>query len=177
MPDSRLPEILGVSYLAPAGTASDERHFLSDLEQRYGPIERLPGPARGFIDCAVDHVRVGETPMLDARGNATAELYRRIHHLGARVLLTGHWGDQVLCGRAYLLDLIRRLQWGRVRAHLAEYPAWFTDSEPVEFRSQFRRDVVRDLLPSGLLKRARAARSRWRPPGHGWYTRRLTSNP
>jgi asparagine synthase (glutamine-hydrolysing) len=175
--DPRLPAVLGMSYLAPAGTASDERHFLDDLEQRYGPIDRLAEPAHGFIDCAADHVRVGETPMLDARASATAEFYRRIHHRGARTLLTGHWGDQVLCGRAYLLDLIRSLRWGRVRAHLAEYPAWFTDSEPVEFRTQFRRDVVRDLLPSMLLKGARAARMRWRPPGQGWYTRRLTNNP
>lgn len=174
--DPRLPAILGVSCLAPQGTAADEQHFLGDLEQRYGPIERLPEPAYGFIDCAADCVHVAETPMLDARARATAEFYRRVHQLGARVLLTGHWGDQVLCGRAYLLDLIRSLRWGRVRAHLAEYPAWFTDSEPGEFRSEFRRDVVRDLLPSVLLKGARAARTRWRPPGRGWYTERLTGN-
>jgi asparagine synthase (glutamine-hydrolysing) len=177
MQDSQVPAVVGVSYLAPAGTPCDERHFLEDLETRYGAIERLPPPARGFITSAAGRVRAAETPLLDPQADGTTELYERVRDLGARTLLTGHWGDQVLCDRGYLLDLIRSFRWGRVRAHLAEYPAWFTDSEPSEFRSQFRRDVVRDLLPPVLLKGARAARARWRPQGQGWYTRRLAGNP
>jgi asparagine synthase (glutamine-hydrolysing) len=175
--DPQLAEVFGVSYLAPEGSPADERQFLDDLERRYGAIERVPAPADGFIDCAADHVRLGETPMLDARANGTADFYQRIHRLGARRLLTGHWGDQVLCDRAYLLDLIRSLRWGRVRAHVAEYPAWFTDSRPAEFHAQFGRDVARDLTPSVLMKGVRAVRARWRRPGDGWYTPRLTNHP
>lgn len=177
MQDPHVPAVLGVSYLAPAGTACDERHYLDVLETRYGPIERFAWPTQGFMHSAVDQVRVGETPLLDAQGNGTAEFYARIRDLGARVVLTGHWGDQILCDRGYLLDLTRRLRWGQVRAHLAEYPAWFSDSKPAEFRSQFQRDVVRDLMPAALLRGARAARARLRPRGPAWYTKRLRGNP
>ena len=176
MQDAQIPSVLGVSYLGPEGTACDERPYLDDLETRYGPIERLPS-TQGFIASAGDQVQAGETPLLDAQGNGTIELYQRVRDLGARVLLTGHWGDQVLCDRGYLLDLIRTLRWRQVRSHLAEYPTWFTDSDPAEFRSQFRRDVIRDLIPATLLRSARSARSRWRPLGPGWYTKRLSDNP
>jgi asparagine synthase (glutamine-hydrolysing) len=175
--DAQLPAVLGVSYLAREGTACDERRYLDDLQARFGPIDRLPPLTEGFIASAADQVRAGETPLVDAQGNGTAEFYARIRDLGARVLLTGHWGDQVLCDRGYLLDLIRTLRWRRVRAHLAEYPTWFTDSNPAEFHSQFRREVVRDLIPAPLLRSARSARARWRPRGPRWYTKRLSDNP
>jgi len=175
--DARVPAVLGLSYLAPAGTAGDERHYLDDLETRYGAIERLTLSARGFMHSAADQVRVSESPLLDAQGNGTAEFYQCVRDRGARVLLTGHWGDQVLCDRGYLLDLIRSLRWRRVRAHLAEYPAWFTDSEPAQFRSQFRRDLVCDLLPDTVVRRVRAVLARWRPQAPDWYTTRLSGNP
>ena len=68
---------------------------------------------------------LGEAPLVDPLSNRNHVLLRAANHLGVGVLLVGHWGDQVLCDRSYLIDLTHRFQWLKVWAHLKELPRWF----------------------------------------------------
>lgn len=167
----RYPAVLGASYLSPEGSPSDEQAFLIEIEREYGvAIQRVPvspmGPMNGSRE-AVWHI---ETPFLDEQWETTHALLRTVRDRGARVLLTGHWADQVLFDQAYLVDLFRRLAWREVWSHLKEFGRWLTDTDPTYFRQRFSLDLVKYHLPQALLPWVRRLRSgRHRP----WYAEGL----
>ncbi len=159
------PAILGVSYVSPQGSPSDEAAFLLEIEREYGvAIARVPmapvGPMNGSLE-AVWHI---EAPFLDEQWNTTHTSLGTARRLGARVILTGHWADQMLFDQAYLIDLFRRLAWREVRAHLREFGRWFTDADPKQFRRQFLTDLVRHHVPETLIPFLRRLRARRDPP-------------
>lgn len=164
---ARHPPILGVSYISPEGSPSDETAFLLEIERQYEvAIERVPigpmGPMNGSRE-AMWHI---EAPFLDAMWNTTRTFLETAHQLGARVVLTGHWGDQILFDQAYLIDLLHRLAWSETWAHLKEFGRWWTDADPRHFRRRFLLDLVRYHVPHALLPYLRRLRAKGHPP---WY--------
>jgi asparagine synthase (glutamine-hydrolysing) len=168
----RYPQLVGASYTYPEGTPADEAAYLGEIERAYGvDIERVPLARPGMLGGCKEAVWHVEAPLPDCQWNGATELHDVFRRRGARVLLTGTWGDQVLCDRAYLTDLVRRLAWGRVRAHLQEYPRWFLDAAPGVFRRDFWSDLVRHHVPDRLvpwLRRLRSVRART-PHERSWY--------
>lgn len=162
------PPVLGITDISPAGSPSDEARYVVEIERAYGrTIDRLP-MQMGLLRRADEAMRSAEMPMLDDHWNTTEASYRAITGLGAGVLLTGHWGDQVLFAPAYLVDLCRRGAWRQALSHLEEFGRWFTDVNPTYCRRQFARDLVRYSLPRSLFERLRRFRRRAAPP---WYSR------
>jgi asparagine synthetase B (glutamine-hydrolysing) len=99
------------------------------------------------------------------------QLLDAIHKRGARVLLTGDWGDQVLFEQAYLVDLFRRGAWHRMLKHVKEFPRWFTDAEKGFFNKTLVRNLVRYSLPEALLRSLRRVRNAVTlPSDHVWFT-------
>jgi len=144
--------LVGMSYIYAEGLPSDEKAFLLDIERDYGvSIARIPAPATGFLAGARDQVWQGEAPFLDTNSNGTPEFFGHATATGARVMLTGHWGDQMLVEQAYLVDLFRSLAWGEVREHLAKFQWWCPDVDLRHFQRRFLNDVVRRYLPGTLL--------------------------
>lgn len=168
---ARYPPVLGVSYTSPDGSPSDEKAFLLEIEREYRiGIRRVPMAPPGFIDGAAEAVWHVEAPFLDEQWDTTHAFLRTVHQLGARVVMTGHWGDQMLFDQAYLIDLIRRFAWGEIRRHLREFGRWFTDADAGHFRRRFVLDLVKYHVPHALvpvLRRLRAKRDR------PWYTAAL----
>jgi asparagine synthetase B (glutamine-hydrolysing) len=129
------------------------------------------------MDHSRDEVWHVEVPLLDAMGNRQHGLLRAARQRGARVLLTGHWGDQVLCERSYLLDLARRFKWMQVRKHLNEYPRWYTDVERPGFTRAFVRECLRQRAPRAVVAAARTLRRRTKRQGVHWYTDVFSRRP
>lgn len=156
----RVPPLLGISNPCDDGSPADESAFLTEIERQYSVvIERVPMERTGFLSGCREAVWYAEAPMLDAQWNNTHAFLSAIRGRGARVLLTGNWGDQVLFEQAYLIDLLHRLRWRELRAHLREFGRWFTDVEPRYFRQRFLLDLVSSHVPEGLvpcLRRLRA---------------------
>jgi len=143
---------LGISYTSADGAPSDEKRFLLDIERRYGVrIIRHPvgsaGPAKNCRN-EVWHV---EAPFLDPQDNSTHEFFDTVHQLGPRVLLTGHWGDQVMFDTAYLVDLFRRFAWTTVWAHLKEFRFWCADVGRTVYIRHFVRELVKHHAPAALV--------------------------
>jgi len=162
------PPILGVSYTSPAGSSSDESALLTDIERRYGvTISRVPvgsgGPLNGSR-AAVWHV---EAPLLDNLWATTHAFLSAVQRLGARVLLTGHWADQLLFDQAYLVDRFQSLSWRDIRVHLTEFPRWFPDADAGYFRYRFFLDLVKYSLPAPLVSLLRSLRLK---PDRPWFT-------
>jgi asparagine synthase (glutamine-hydrolysing) len=150
------PQVIGISHFGEPGTAADERRYVQAIETSYGvaidgfPVDVVGGFARDLLA----QIATNEAPLFDYMWVATSEVHRRAVRNGARVLLSGAWGDQILFSSAYLVDLFRRFNWLRIRRHLREYAAWFGPSEarvlarrlPVEIaRHHFPRRVVQPL--------------------------------
>jgi asparagine synthase (glutamine-hydrolysing) len=159
--------IHGISYTGAEGTAADERAYLEDLERTYGiVIERFP--IEPFIGATIgqgEQVRIVEAPFTDSMWGVTRELHRRAHGSGSRVLLSGHWGDEVLFSSAYLVDLFRGFAWATIRRHLREYRRWFGRAEVRVLARRFVVDLVRHQLPRAFvppLKRIRRRLSKRR---------------
>ena len=138
------PNLLGISYISPAGSPSDEKAFLVEIEQKYGiDIEKIPvsfdGPFEGS-QAAVRHI---EVPFLDEAWDTTRSLQLSASQGGARLLLSGHWADEVLCPQAYLVDLTRRFAFREINRHLQEYRQWYAGIDPAHYRRRFLLDLAK----------------------------------
>ncbi len=172
----RLPasSLIGLSYLTRRGSPSDEDRFVAEIERASGvTIHRVKAERQLFLDHARSVLWHVEIPFLDEQWSSTHALMVTAREQGARVLLTGHWGDQVLFPQAYLVDLVRRCAWRTVARHLAEFPRWMTDTSPRWFRKRFFTDLIRYQVPAVLYPFARFVRQGLRPSQHPWYASSL----
>jgi len=169
--EPNVPLVRGVSYTSTEGSPSDERVFLVEIEKKYeGTIHRVPMGPMGLVDGSEEAVRQLEVPWLDEQWDNLCTFHRAIQHLGARVVLTGHWADQILFPQGYLVDLFRSLAWRKISTHLNEFGLWLTDADPRHFPRRFFLGVVKYHLPRplySLIRRLRVKRDR------PWYSKAL----
>lgn len=159
---------IGFSYLSPAGSPSDEKEFLVEIERRYDlAIERVPPGRPGMMNGCREAVWHIEAPFLDQQWNTMHGFFRTARERGTRVMLTGHWADQVLFPQAYLVDLFRQLRWREIASHLREFGRWMTDTDPRFFTRRFWLDLVKYHVPRSLVPHLRRFRA-GQPPA--WYT-------
>jgi asparagine synthase (glutamine-hydrolysing) len=167
--------VIGLSYVHTDHSLADETAYLRDIEQKFGTgVERLPAGRASFVyERELEEVWRGEAPFVELQVSDLIALLDRAHGLGARVVLTGHYGDELLLDESYLIDLFRRFRWLRVWSDLRELPRWFTDAEQGVFARNFLTDLIKCHLPSQVLVGlARWVRRRGEsPPGvASWYT-------
>lgn len=168
------PSVVGFSYTPPAGSPADETRFLQEIECQYGlAIERVPVEPMGLLNGCHEAVWHVEAPFVDEQWNTQVSLLEAVRRRGCRVLLTGHWGDQMLFDQAYLVDFVRRLAWRQAGAHLGEYGRWLTDADPQWFRRRFLLDLLKYSVPAQLLAVLRRLRPRSQ---RSWYGARLTKH-
>jgi asparagine synthase (glutamine-hydrolysing) len=157
------PAIVGISHPGAEGTEADEHRYIEAIEQEYGltidrfAVEPLVGVAEGLDQ----QIGATEAPLVDYMWGITRQMHQRATAHGARVLLTGHWGDQVFFSSGYLVDLFRRLAWREIRRHTREYVRWFGAGETRVLSRRFVVDVARHHLPRALV------------PPFKWIRRRL----
>ncbi len=168
------PRIAGVSYVGGTGMASDEQRYLCAVEQAYGvTFPRIPmEPLLGVVEGAEEQVGANEAPLADYLWGVTREVHARARAAGARVLLTGHWGDQVLFSAAYLVDLFRRLEWRRLLEHLRRYERYFGAEEVRVLRRRAVLDLARHYTPHAAIPALTALRSAIAPAERPrpWFT-------
>jgi asparagine synthase (glutamine-hydrolysing) len=159
------PAILGVSYGGPPGTPSDESQYVDTIERQYrARIARL-GEEPGFVQEAAEEVWSGESPQVDRLARQGTQVRRAMRDAGARRVLTGHWGDQLLCDSSYLLDLLQPSQWSLLRRHARQWRLG-----PRELAGGLFRAAIFSRLPSRMQSWARAGSRRagaWQAP---WFT-------
>ena len=162
-----LPPSIGLSYLSPEGSPSDEKEFLIHIERMYNlAIQRIPMGSTGLMDVCREALWHIEAPFLDQQWNTVHTFFQTTRQQGARVVLTGHWADQVLFPQGYLVDLFRRLAWRDIHHHLSEFGRWMTDTDPHYFRQRFRLDLIKYHIPARLFPALRRLRT---SPPPAWY--------
>jgi asparagine synthase (glutamine-hydrolysing) len=148
------PRVAGVSYTGAEGSDADEVAYLLAIEREYGvAIDRFPiEPVNGLVQGTDDQIRAVEAPFLGYMWGVTRELHRRAQATGARVLMTGLWGDQVLFSTGYLADLICRCRWRAVARHTREYRKYFGAAAVRAIRRRALLDAGRRRVPRRLRK-------------------------
>ncbi len=148
--DLPCPEIFGLTHVSEPGTPADERVFVKAIERDYEvKIAGVPVEFRGLREGIRPSVWAFEAPLGDIQWYNNSLLLEAAKSRDARVMLTGHWGDQILFQTAYLVDLFRAFKWKQVRAHLGEFGNWI-DADPKWFRKYFYRDLVKTHIPRQL---------------------------
>jgi asparagine synthase (glutamine-hydrolysing) len=173
--------LVGLTYSTRDGQPSDESAFIEAVERASGqPIRYLNPPPAGVLFRAAEVVEHTEAPMLDAQWFRGERLLSEANRAGARTILTGHWGDQILFDQAYLVDLLHAGSWLAVRAHLKEFRHWFPDATG-EFYRRLVADLLEHDLPVWVRRSVRVARRSWgrAAPWDDWYSRqfRMAAGP
>jgi asparagine synthase (glutamine-hydrolysing) len=159
-----LPRVIGSARTFPTGSPADEAAFLLDIERQYGILlDRLPITPTEFVDDSRQWAWRTETPVLVSDATGLHTLSHFVDHLGARVVLTGHWGDQFLCDQMYLMDMLRRGSFLQVRGHLKQYREYFTPEGFKFLKRCFLNNVARFCTPHALAPLLRRFRARWFP--------------
>jgi asparagine synthase (glutamine-hydrolysing) len=174
-----LPRISGISYVS-EHRATDEQAYLREIETQYGvTIDRFAiEPRTGIVGGVIDQVSAIEAPFVDYMWGVTRELHRRAAAAGARVLLSGHWGDQMLFSSAYLVDLLRRGAIPTIWRHTTSYARYFGDEEARHRRRRLLVEAGRYHLPTplaSLLKRLRLTLFA-RPQPKPWFSPRFLAS-
>jgi asparagine synthase (glutamine-hydrolysing) len=167
------PRFAGISYVSER-RRTDEQVYLRDIEAQYGvTFDRFAiEPRTGIVRGVADQVSAIEAPFVDYMWGVTHELYTRAAATGARTLVSGHWGDQMLFSSAYLVDLLRRGALSTIRAHTNMYARYFGGEDSVHRWRRLLLETGKYHLPAAiasLLKRVRLtlfARPRPKP----WFT-------
>jgi asparagine synthase (glutamine-hydrolysing) len=166
-PDA-FPEFKAFTSFGPRNTRADELAYVETIERDYGiPVERLPGskgPFGGTREGIEEYRRFVyhiETPSSAEDWPTLSCLFLAAQESGARTILTGHWGDQVLFSQDYLVDLFRRLRWARIVRDLRVYPEWLEPVPASVFRHRFRLDMIKYHIPDRLVPLLREIRARF----------------
>jgi asparagine synthase (glutamine-hydrolysing) len=144
------PQLFGLSFIHSDGSLADETAFLSEIERYYPTILRIPATT-GFINGCRKVAWYTETPMWDDKWECTHKFRQLAQIHGARMHLSGEWGDDATFDMAYLQDLLYRGKWVKVARDLAEIPRWYTDAHPRAFWRGFLEGLVRAHVPATLL--------------------------
>jgi asparagine synthase (glutamine-hydrolysing) len=145
------PAIAGVSYVS-EHRDTDEQRYLRDIESKYGVlVDRFAiEPRTGMVRGVREQVTAIEAPFVDYMWGVTKEVHLRAAATGARSMLSGHWGDQMLFSTAYLIDLLRGGAWRSIWQHTKEYARYFGDQETAMRRRLLLLDAVRYHVPRAV---------------------------
>jgi asparagine synthase (glutamine-hydrolysing) len=153
------PEILIQSSGLRDGSMADESEYLSAIEEQYG-VKALWEDldfGRFTPHCAEANLR-SEYPSLIPSWELLERELATAHGRGARVLLTGEWGDDLLCDRTYFVEMFQRLAWRELWRHIRGAQAWNAEANPNAFVHLFINDLKRIYLPEPVRRVARAVR-------------------
>lgn len=156
------PAVAGISHPGAEGSDADESRYLADIERDYGvEIQRFAiEPLIGLVQGADEQIRASEAPLIEYMWGRSRELHQRAAAGGARVLLTGDWGDQVLFSSTYLVDLFHQFRWREIRRHTREYSRWVGAAEARVLTRRFPVDLARNDMPRRLVSPLKWARRR-----------------
>lgn len=171
------PLPVGVSYQGLRGTPADEEIYLSALErQTSARIRRVTlDPSLDFTSTLESQVWHVEAPMPDVNWSLLNRVYGEATVRGCKVLLTGHWGDQIQFTRGYHADLFRRGKWTKIVRHLSEYKRWYGPGEADFFTNEAVRMIARSFFRENWISALRRVQ-RWRrrkQESRSWYSARL----
>jgi hypothetical protein len=136
------------------GNSADEVGYIEAIERHENtPIARIKSEPLSYFTHDCQPALQSELPYAASNWSTASKLREFLAASGARTILTGHWGDQVLFEQRYLVDLLRSLKFGTLFAHLRQFGRWYREVDSAHFRRQFLRDAAKSILPLAASNR------------------------
>jgi asparagine synthase (glutamine-hydrolysing) len=151
-------DVFGITYGPEDGSQADESRYTSLLEQAGLRIVRVPFFPTNDLRGMEQSVRESETPVPDQVTLTLQRAMAAARAEGARALLLGTWGDQVLSHfppphHAGISPLRRN----KLRTLARAYGAYMTDVPEAEIFNALWRQSLRRRAPDWYLRRRRRA--------------------
>lgn len=151
--------LVGISYTSKRSEC-DESRYLQDLElQCQTPIQKFPLEDISWNFDPLEQIKIHESPLLDFFWPLTRTLNQSLSDQGVSLMLTGHFGDQILFDQSYLVDLFKSLQWREIKNQFTGFAKWMEASEVQFRRQQFLRGLGKEMLPNSLQNLYRKGRN------------------
>ena len=148
--------VFGITYGPQDDPAADESRYVDGLRAQGLSIERVPFYPTMDVASFEQSILATEAPA----GDVVALTLQRAKHAararGARVLLLGTWGDQVLA--PFPPPHLAALPPWRVTAAAAPYQRYLADVSRSDIRSALIRQSLRSRAPAWLLRAQRKRR-------------------
>ena len=155
-----IPQLNAVSHTYPKGSKADEELFLVEIERKYGvEIRRISVPLSGPIAGVEEQIGRVESAFLHPPWSIERAYTQAIKNTGARLVLSGVFGDEFLARNDYAVDYLTQGQW----RDLWNY---------VRRTKGFGRQIGSFVVPRRLIRTIRLLRPAWvsRDWDNGLYT-------
>jgi asparagine synthase (glutamine-hydrolysing) len=169
------PAIIGINHEGEEGSSADEREYIAAIERDYGvKVERLPIFFIGLEKGISRTTRAFEAPIADGTWRNNELMFERVRTHGGRVLIGGHFGDQVMFNSSYLSDLLCGLRIPTLIRHLRTLPKYLGEDSSALLRFVLR-DTAKWSFPEFARPLLMAYRKQTAPMfrDQAWYTRRF----
>ncbi|MBS1834789.1 MAG: hypothetical protein JST65_18870 [Acidobacteria bacterium] len=164
------PDVRGAHLRVEETVLGDEDEYVRSIEGMYEiSVDRVSPSGSGLISGpALEGLRCIEAPYLRGFTDFGHPLACSARSVGARVVLSGFFGDQLLSNRSYLVDLVRRARFRTLWQHVGTLEEYELGSK-FDLLEQALHETLRGALPLSfwrLLRRLRAQLRRDR----SWFT-------
>jgi asparagine synthase (glutamine-hydrolysing) len=145
--------VVPVSYTSKEGGDAFERNFLTDIENHWQVkidpflMEPLLGVSRG----ALKEIETVESPFIEYMHDVTACVFSTARDQGANMLITGHWGDQVLYSFNYFIDLFRERRFVTFYRHLNKMKSYYQKEFYQHITKILRYEIAKSYVPLYLV--------------------------
>lgn len=144
----------------PESPEVNEISYQRTIEDMYG-VELLKIPLQDIRTMAdsKNDLYYREAPFMHWRD--WTQIWRQSRDRGARVLISGFFGDQILLSAQYYLDLVRSFRWGTTKRHFDVYSNFYHWASRAEHRRNLWGIAKGYAIPPVLR------------PSYHWFKRRL----
>ena len=164
--ESGAPAPFGIHVARPAGESDTDGPMAALVERSCGiAVQRVPIEIEGFRDHAAATALGGETPFPHPNARDERRCYETALAGGARVLVRGYGGDQLVGGVEYLADLVLAGRFVTLVQHLRELPRWNEHLRASWYRRWLISRTARELVPVAIVPSLRRLRTSWRDRG------------
>jgi asparagine synthase (glutamine-hydrolysing) len=172
---SGIGDFFGVALVGDHPT-TNELSYQQAIEDKYGiTLDKVYFSTTEAMGCPGKDVWHCEGPFL--KWDIWRDLFRQSRQRGARVLLSGFFGDQLLQNPQYILDLAGRMRWLTAYRHIRQYFHWWEGETTRDLAHDLFKGLKGYLVPESL----RPLYHRWRSRFKGatieelpWYSESFT---
>ncbi len=159
---------IGISMTFPEGTDADEKHFLADIESCHNVTIRKLVFGRLRFEDEEKYLWHAELP--DLQWNSTLRMLDAAQEMDCRFVLDGYFGDQMLSGLGYLVDLARSFQWFQLRREFSELGRWMLEVDSAGLNRDLGLTLLRGLVPHKFVRTVRRYRGMPKSRHPAWYS-------
>ncbi len=165
---------IGISMTFPQGSDADEKRYLTEIESSHNVTIRKLAFRRLGLEDEEKYLWQAELP--DPQWNTKTRMLDAAQEMACRCVLDGYFGDQMLSGFGYLVDLARSFRWLQLRRDFSELGRWMLEVGPGGLNRELGLTLVQGLVPRKFVRTLRRYRGMPKSRQPAWYSEAFRAN-